>query len=214
MLTFRHTHQVTVLALQKLKREAFSQHGDEEQISAWEDQRRRRSPTFLFWNIIIEYETLVLSAIRAYRQRNLSLYIEAMEELIPLFFALDHVNYAQWAPIHIRDMKSLPDSIAREFQREGHWVLSKTGNKFSAIPFDQAHEQENKVQVVQLASQRTLWHSGKLLKLNFCLYFHKATLMLKMDYSELPYVSNYEMNNKHCINRTVSDGNRAKEFGQ
>ena len=52
-----------------------------------------------------------------------------MEELIPLFFALDHVNYARWAPIHIRDMKSLPDSIAREFQREGH----------------QAHEQENKV---------------------------------------------------------------------
>ena len=120
MLTFRHAHQVTVLALQKLKREAFSQRGDEEQISAWEDQRRWRSPTFLFWNIIIEYETLVLIAFRAHRQRNLSLYIEVMEELIPLFFALDYVNYARWAPIHIRDMKSLPDSIAREFQREGH----------------------------------------------------------------------------------------------
>ena len=24
-------------------------------------------------------------------------------------------------------------------------MLSKTGNRFSAIPFDQAHEQENKV---------------------------------------------------------------------
>ena len=65
----------------------------------------------------------------------------------PLFFALDHVNYARWTPIHIRDMKSLPNSIAHEFQSEGHWVLSKTGNWFSAIhvPFDQAHEQENKV---------------------------------------------------------------------
>ena len=120
MLTFRHAHQVTVLALQKLKREAFSQRGDEKQISAREDQRRRRSPTFLFWNIISEYETLVLIAIHAHHQRNLSLYIEAMEELIPLIFALDHVNYARWAPIHIRDMKSLPDRIAREFQREGH----------------------------------------------------------------------------------------------
>ena len=48
-------------------------------------------------------------------------------------------------PIDIRDMKSLPNSIAHEFQSEGHWVLSKTGNMFSAIPFDQAHEQENKV---------------------------------------------------------------------
>ena len=87
----------------------------------------------------------MLLVIRAHRQRNFSLYVEAMEELMPLFFALDHVNYARWASIHIRDMKSLADSIAKEFQSEGHWVLSKTGNKFSAIPFDQAHEQQNKV---------------------------------------------------------------------
>lgn len=87
----------------------------------------------------------MLLVIRAHRQRNFSLYVEALEELMPLFFALDHVNYARWASIHIRDLKSLPDSIAKKFQNEGHWVLSKTGNKFSAIPFDQAHEQENKV---------------------------------------------------------------------
>lgn len=93
----------------------------------------------------MQYEALVLLVIRAHRQRNLKLYVEALEELIPFFFALDHVNYARWAPVHIRDMKSLPDSIAAEFKEEGHWVLSKTGNKFSAIPFDQAHEQENKV---------------------------------------------------------------------
>ena len=73
------------------------------------------------------------------------MYVEALEDLVPLFFALDHVNYARWTPIHIRDMKSLPLSIAREFQTQGHWVLSKTGNRFSAIPFDQAYEQENKL---------------------------------------------------------------------
>lgn len=87
----------------------------------------------------------MLLVVRAKRQHNFNLYVEALEDLIPLFFALDHVNYARWTPIHIRDMKSLPLSIAREFQRQGHRVLSKTGNRFSAIPFDQAHEQENKV---------------------------------------------------------------------
>lgn len=70
--------------------------------------------------------------------------METLEELVPLFFSLDHVNYARWTPIHIRDMKSLPDSIIQKFQQEGSWVLSKTANAFSAIPFDQAHEQENK----------------------------------------------------------------------
>lgn len=114
-------------------------------MSTWEEVRKRRSPTFHFWDSIIEYETLVLLVVRAQRQHNFNLYVEALEDLIPLFFALDHVNYARWTPIHIRDMKSLPLSIAREFQRQGHWVLSKTGNRFSAIPFDQAHEQENKV---------------------------------------------------------------------
>ena len=114
-------------------------------MSTWEEVRKRRIPTFLFWDSIIDYETLVLLVVRAQRQHNFNLYVEALEDLVPLFLALDHVNYARWTPIHIRDMKSLPLSIAREFQRQGHWVLSKTGNTFSAIRFDQAHEQENKV---------------------------------------------------------------------
>lgn len=40
-------------------------------------------------------------------------------------------------------MKSLPDPIKDEFERQCHWVLSKTKNLFSSISFDQAHEQEN-----------------------------------------------------------------------
>ena len=40
-------------------------------------------------------------------------------------------------------MKSLPGSIRDQFESQGHWVLSKTNNKFSAIPIDQTHEQEN-----------------------------------------------------------------------
>lgn len=145
MIYFQTCHQVTALALHKLKKEAFSQCSEETSMSTWEEERKRRSPKFCFWDSITEYETLVLLLIRAQRQRNFNLYLEALEELTPLFFALDHVNYARWTPLHIRDMKSFPKSIAHEFQSKGHWVLSKTGNRFSAIPFDQAHEQENKV---------------------------------------------------------------------
>lgn len=36
----------------------------------------------------------MLLAVRAQRQHNFNLYVEALEDLIPLFFALDHVNYA------------------------------------------------------------------------------------------------------------------------
>ena len=45
--------------------------------------------------------------------------------------------------VHNRDMRNLPDSIRNEFERQGHWIHSKTNNAFSAIPVDQGHEQEN-----------------------------------------------------------------------
>lgn len=138
-LNSRHAHQVTVLSLQKLKKSAFN-HSDEALLSTWEERIKTRSPTFLFWNL-----TLVLLFVRAQRQCNFDMYVEILEQLVPSFFVLDHINYARWIPIHIRDMKSLPESIAKEFQDNGHWVLSRTGNKFSSIPFDQAHEQENKL---------------------------------------------------------------------
>ena len=105
----------------------------------------QRSPTFLFWDLVMKYEILILIFVRAHRERDFSLFVEVLEQLVPLFFALDHMNYARWVPIHIRDMKSLPESIRREFQEHRQWVLSKTGNRFSSKPLDQVHEQENKM---------------------------------------------------------------------
>ena len=39
---------------------------------------------------------------------------------------------------------SLQHKVKDELVKESHWVISKTSNPFSLIPFDQAHEQENK----------------------------------------------------------------------
>lgn len=143
----RHAHQVTLLALSKLKQEAYqlsAENTRELSIDAWGSEMRKRSPTFLFWETIIYYEKLILLFIRAHREKQFALYVEVLEQLVHLFFSLDHVNYARWVPIHLRDMKSLPGPIREEFDKDHHWVLSKTNNKFSAIPIDQAHEQENK----------------------------------------------------------------------
>ena len=139
----RHAHQVTLLTLHKLRKEAFmltDDSNDEESVKAWRNNMQKNSPTFMYWDLIMIYETLILIFVRAHREKNFPLYVEVLEELTPLFFALDHVNYS-----HIRDMKSLPYPIKDEFENHSHWVLSKTMNTFSAIPFDQAHEQENKI---------------------------------------------------------------------
>ena len=71
--------------------------------------------------------------------------MESLKAIAPWFFALDHQNYARWIPVHINDMESLPPSIQQEFEEHGHWVVQKTKNRFSAMPIDQAHEQNNEL---------------------------------------------------------------------
>lgn len=84
----------------------------------------------MYGDLVMKYETLILIFIRAHREKNFPLYVQVLEELVPLFFALDHQNYARWMHVHIRDMKSLPVSIKEEFVKCSHWVLAKTTNKF------------------------------------------------------------------------------------
>ena len=40
-------------------------------------------------------------------------------------------------------MECLPTSIHEEFKEHGHWVISKSKTRFSSIPIDQDHEQNN-----------------------------------------------------------------------
>ena len=43
--------------------------------------------------------------------------------------------------MHIRDMKTLPDCFKEELKKD--WVFQKGYKRFSAMPLDQAHEQNN-----------------------------------------------------------------------
>ena len=140
----RRAHQITVVALHKLQHVAYAQLGDqhdEEEFQKWHDGMITTSPTYKFWYMIMQMELAVLAFVKAHRENNFPLYVEALESLVPWFFALDHTNYARWTPIHIRDMKSLPVSIQEHLKN--NWVISKSSNKFSSMPIDQAHEQNN-----------------------------------------------------------------------
>ena len=97
--------------------------------------------TFQSWDTSLRIEKLVLTFIRAHRERNFDLYVQSLELIVGYYLAFDHYNYAHWVPIHIRDMKSLPASIRESFKK--HWVEAKTTNRFSSIPLDQTYEQEN-----------------------------------------------------------------------
>ena len=136
----RHAHQVTAVALTKLQRQAYIHAETYESFQEWRSSMMHH-PTFLFWDIILETELNILIFIRAHREKRFNLYVEALSNLMWLFFSLDHYNYSRWLSVHLRDMLSLPEGTKSEFEK--NWVVNKTGKRFSFLPIDQVHEQEN-----------------------------------------------------------------------
>ena len=53
-------------------------------------------------------ELCLLVFVRSQWQSSFSVYLDALTERPPWFFALDHTNYARWIPVHLRDITELP----------------------------------------------------------------------------------------------------------
>jgi len=148
----RHAHQVTACALYILMQRVYSGYlqSFEEPPKSFDEWKKRRieaSPPFHYWYLVMELELTVLTFVQSIQQGDLVLYCDSLKRLITWFFALDHIHYARWLSVHLRDMLALPDwhpQIAEEF-RNGKFVIHKTQNPFSAIALNHAHEQNNKI---------------------------------------------------------------------
>ena len=139
----RYAHQVTLPVLHILLEEAYVCSQTTTPMDVWIQEKVSKCPTFKFWITVKEFQTIALMFVRAHREGNFQLYLRTLKRIIPLFFALDHTNYARWATVHLLDMESLPSEIRKAFM-DGLWVIRKTQKRFSALSVDQALEQENK----------------------------------------------------------------------
>ena len=93
----------------------------------------------------LQLELLVLTYIKALRTGHFSLYVDCLIKLAPWLFSLDHIKYARWLPVHIRDMVNLNKAhpqTASEFNT-GNFIVLKTRRVFSSMAIDQAHQQNN-----------------------------------------------------------------------
>jgi len=108
-------------------------------------QQKVETCEFLYWATVLQLELKVLVYVCYLYQASFTMYVDALRELAVWFHALDHTNYERWIPVHLRDMVELPTThseIAQEF-RAGNFMVQETNRPFSAIPVDQAHEQNN-----------------------------------------------------------------------
>jgi hypothetical protein len=139
-------HLVSFAAFHVLKEKAYQKYiAENDYLSKddWEIMMSEKNPTFFFWNLILKVQGHIFAFVRSNRDKNLSLCVYSMEEFAPWFLALDRYNYGRWFPVHIRDIKSLPPVAKAQFE-SGNFVASKTNRKFSAMAFDQYHEQKNR----------------------------------------------------------------------
>ena len=72
------------------------------EFKQWCNQRAQVCPHFQYWVTVMELELCVLVYVRSLRQASFTMYLDALTELTPCFFALDHTNYARWIPVHLR----------------------------------------------------------------------------------------------------------------
>lgn len=133
----RRAHQISACCLYILLKAAYQEYSDSEEfdhkldMEEWCLQMSTERPQFHYWFLTLKLELDALIFIRAIREGHFKLYIDALTRIIPWFFALDHIHYSRWLPVHVRDMTALsstnPDAHV-EFL-SGKFVVHKTKKK-------------------------------------------------------------------------------------
>ena len=129
--------QATAAALYTLLQKAYSSYVEEHNDHAgnfdeWSQLKEDENPQFKFWSLKlgIQLSFLVcryhfLCVVRSLREGDFHLYIQVLQKIAPLMFALDHPNYGRWLPVHIRDMMLLEKchlDVAAEFKK-GNFIV-------------------------------------------------------------------------------------------
>ena len=103
----------------------------------WCTQPVSAMPQFQYWKVTLQLQILLLVFLKSLRQANFTLYMDALQEMLPWFSAMNHTNYAHWLPVHLRDMHALqqtPPDIFLHFLK-GFFTGRKSQRRFSAIAY-------------------------------------------------------------------------------
>ena len=103
----RHAQQVTAAALYTLLQKAYLSYVEEhndlaDNFAEWRQLEKDENPQFKFWSLTLEIQLSVLVFVRSLKEEDFHLYIQVLQKIAPLMFALDRPNYARWLPMHMR----------------------------------------------------------------------------------------------------------------
>lgn len=81
----------------------------------------------------------ILKYVRAERESDWPLHLETVAEMMPLFFAAGHYNYARYGLYYLRSMQAMPVEVRKHFM-DGQHTMHHTTGLFNGIWSDMAIE--------------------------------------------------------------------------
>ena len=148
-------------------------------IHSQEDNR----PLKQFWRSYLEMVSLLLTFIRATREGNWSLHLECIREMLPWYFAYDHVNYARYLPVYLLHMIQLPETHpeAQMMLEIGEFGLQRTTEHgFAQLPTEQTLNRSTKTKggIVGFSLKKNAVQRWLLTAHSRALFVHKCRMMI------------------------------------
>ena len=104
------------------------------------DDAASHSRTATLWvNCLIKSVFTIMKYIRAEREADWCLHLACDREMMPLFFAASHCNYARYGLYYIRTMAAMPEDVRQHFVNGEHTMHHNPG-LFNGIWSDMAIE--------------------------------------------------------------------------
>ena len=109
------------------------------------------NPNFRMWSMYMNMVEILLDFIRAERDGNWTLLLEAFVAMLPWLTIYDHTNFARWGHMYLADIKLLEMTVPEVYAEfmQGYFVVKRTKRRFNQVPADQATEWINKTCKVQ-----------------------------------------------------------------
>lgn len=115
-----------------------------ETLSHFQSDGSEQSATFKYWCSFLQAGDVLLHLIRADREADFQLHLDAAMEAVPYFILAGRVNYARYTPVYVSEMRQLETKQPEmfKFMEQGGFVVRRSSEtKFNSVPTDQALEQ-------------------------------------------------------------------------
>ena len=98
-----------------------------ELMKVLEDLAERSRTAKLWVDVLIKPVFIMMMFVRAEREGDWPLHLEAFEQMIPYFFASGHVHYARYSLCYLRSMEALPEQVLTRFMKGEHVMRHQRG---------------------------------------------------------------------------------------